>query len=679
MRAFTSRACAPASREQAQCRLPARQVNTSQHMKLIGYPSAGRPWDPVLARRYSALHLFGGRVGLLGGLSDITGNLGTRRGARVVHDELSRALRASPGLAAGFSADMLPALLGPAVVHTSAGRAASVLRRAVGVYRRGPRKGQVKWQVIERTRARRGRVLGKRARAVGAGRDAAAERARQVASWLAGEDLAAAGVGAGSGPVVFFPGGACVAFAVWARRRDILCSITAEHEHGARLLAIAERAARAQAERLRELRGVRPSETSIDDAAADAAVAIVRLGHRLASFPDWLREYQPRWRAGKLRLRSPWWSLYLRACRAAFLSLCSWARAGMTGDNTVYGSWGDMLCEATEDLRAEDNARDAAGVWWPESVRVRRSICRWVYAVGLRDFARSLPADMRGAARAAALRAARARCRVVGALVFGVPLADALTGAGFASRESWADSCRRSGFWQALRAARLARLSSCPGYREARANMRAAALDAAAAVRDMRAAAAVWAAPGDNGAGLVRVRSGAAAVVPSRLPVRGARRVVRPAVSGVRVLGVRGSGAGQSWAWLRAAERRAAAVERAVHWRDRAARIVRDGMRDWERALSGLKSDQWGDLRRLFGFAYRTKAGRVVERNATKRNPAGIGRARGKVARPARLAPTVAVELPGGRKVAAAVSVSGVLQRAMLGERGFTMPGLPAR
>jgi len=107
---------------------------------------------------------------------------------------------------------------------------------------------------------------------------------------------------------------------------------------------------------------------------------------------------------------------------------------------------------------------------------------------------------------------------------------------------------------------------------------------------------------------------------------------------------------------------------------------------EFDKVLTGLHSAKFGDLRQVFGLAYRIgkgkRAGQVVTVNASKRDGATIGQPRGKVARRVALAPVVAVEV-AGRPLPCAVAVSPVQPWAMLadanGNGGFMAGVKPSK
>lgn len=385
-------------------------------MQLIGYPKAGQAWQASGVNRYTLINQ-GLRIGLgapqgIAG-GDITGFQGKGAGA---------------GMGTGH---------GSATVYRTR------------VLRRGPRKGQtVRAGVVSKRSGWSGKPSGKVARSTGKGIDSEARKQAELDSWL---EL---------GPA----------------RAEILASIAAERELSARLQAIGARAAKRQGKRLIELRGVAPSDTSLQDAASDAIAGVLQ--HVRA----WDRVKPQHWQSMRfVRV------IALYAGRAAFNSLCSWSRLGMTGDNTGAGTASNW-CEFTTDALNELHQGDVRqGQHNPTDARARRAMLRWVFNIGLRQFVASLPADMRGAARASAIAGARRRCRVVGSILMGATVADACFHGGFSSAEAFQNSCKASGFWTALKAARAASLASVPTIAIARGWQHAYAIDAAQASRELQA------------------------------------------------------------------------------------------------------------------------------------------------------------------------------------------------
>lgn len=279
----------------------------------------------------------------------------------------------------------------------------------------------------------------RKARAPGIGKDDDTKRAEWLDNWLQGTD-----------------GGDTAA------RTAIHASITADNEQGNRLWTIATTAAKRQAQRIGELRGVNAGDTSKDDAAQDAVVAMLQHVRRL----DKLTAAQ--WETARVRR-----VLALYASRAAFLSLANWASVGMTGDNTTCSRFDkSFVTELTTDLAQRIAAESVQPSQYDLSdTRARRSVVRWVFGIGLNQFAADLPQDMRANARARAIQCARQRCRAIGSIVFGATMDDAIFHAGFSSLKSFAESCKDASLFESLRKARAASIADCQAVELARIAM----------------------------------------------------------------------------------------------------------------------------------------------------------------------------------------------------------------
>jgi hypothetical protein len=232
-----------------------------------------------------------------------------------------------------------------------------------------------------------------------------------------------------------------------------------QFEIGAVLLDIGERASKAQARRVHELRGGNPpSATSIDDAAADACASIVAHVRRLDKLTV------AHWQSARV-LRV----LRLYAARGAFLSLATWSGAGLTGDNTGAARFNGALVESlTVDFARHLASGGDDAEPFEHDTRARRAVVRWVFRVGLYDFARALPSDMQAGARARACKQARARCRVLGSVIMGATFDDATLNAGFSSLKNFAESCKAASLFEALRNARAAAVEDCGAVEFAR-------------------------------------------------------------------------------------------------------------------------------------------------------------------------------------------------------------------
>lgn len=402
-------------------------------------------------------------------------------------------------------------------------------------------------------------------------------------------------------------------FLLWATSADVCTG-----DLGQRLQQLGQRAARRAGRRLVELRGVQPSETSLQDAASDAVLSVLSHVRQLdkATAAQW----------ESLRLRRV---LAMYAGRGAFNSLASWASCGATGDTAgggaVASSWSDFLTDTLRDLQAERPQADT-----DSSQAARARVGRWVYRVGFLSFVRQLG---NGRGSAAARDAARRRCRVVWELLHGAALLDAVAFGGFASVKNFSESCNTSGFWEALKAARLDTSAEGRGgaYEVAKVGQRAAALEvnrlirAHGSLRSLRYLSRLHVGGGSLGQ---RARATAA----QRVKVRQLRRQL------------------------------AAAIARARMFKDKAAQALRDNGAAFDNALHGVRSGKFGNLRVAFKLATVVskgkQAGTVRNVGASKQDGATIRRAKGSVSSsPAKVA-TVAVKV-GKRSLACGAS-SGV-------------------
>jgi hypothetical protein len=340
---------------------------------------------------------------------------------------------------------------------TGAGRADSTLYQV----KVGPRGG-VRRKTVSRRKGERGQVRGKVARPVG--------------SLLAGDNPSAVAVELRDNlfvPVAFvYDTDAPLyedrrQYGQWlAGRSSDLPDDGYSYNLSQRLLDVGQRAAIRQARKIRELRGVNASQTSLDDAAGDAVVSILQHVRGL------VKTSAAHWDSKRfLRV------VRMYANRGAFNSLAGWASVGLTGntDNKpVPGSWSDWLTETLADVQAPAPIESEQAA--------RRSLVRWVYDVGLRQFTHNLPAGRNQ--NKTAIRAARSRCRVVGNVILGASLYDACALSGFGSAKSFVESCKTSGFLVALEAASERRDSG--SIELARIAQRRYALEYAQAIREQR-------------------------------------------------------------------------------------------------------------------------------------------------------------------------------------------------
>jgi hypothetical protein len=395
---------------------------------------------------------------------------------------------------------------------TGTGHGSSIVRQFTGeVFKRGPRKGERKVKILSKRRGWRGKPSGKLAtgsRAVGVGMDSEQSRAAGLESWLA--------------PVLTVQYGEVsevVQDTGRARARAaIVAAIDGEQGNPARLMAIAQRAAVKQAHKVFEFRSVRPSRSSIEEAAADAVAGVyfaLRPGHFDKLTPD-------KWADDRVKR-----CIARLAARAAFRSLASWAVCGMTGDRTFTAGAGRQLMEQLgQDLGKVwgelggvqydgecDNAnkvttgatvllpivkpgdslsRAAVALGQPvpgdspafdaAEWAARRAAAAWVYRVGYRQFIATLPRSKGyGTAKAAAL----SRCRVWANVIMGASLPDAVAQSGFKSLEYYAESCKAAGFVDLLKGARVKAVCDSSEVEQARVAQRRYALQAAECVRQL--------------------------------------------------------------------------------------------------------------------------------------------------------------------------------------------------
>lgn len=577
-------------------------------MQLIGYPKAGTPWSVPGVDTYSLIQQ-GLRIGLgapqgLAG-SDITGHQGGARGTG--RGRVAVAFGSMLGDGQQTVVDFKPQY------HTSTGTGSATLYRTK-VLKRGPRKGQrVRVGVIAKRGAIRGQAMGKQARGTGSGVDADSARAQALESWLC--------------PLQSNTDKPDTTLA--AQRQRILAEIASESDLSGRLQAIGARAARRQARRLVELRGVKPSDTSVQDAAQDAIVGILQHVRRVD------KATAAHWQSMRfVRV------IALYAGRAAFNSLCSWSRLGVTGDNTGAGTasnWCEFVTDALDTIHQEHHHQGE-----PVDARARRAVVRWVFNIGLRQFAAGLPVDMRGAARASAVNAARRRCRVVGSIIFGASLADACIQAGgtlrfnpvtgekifipgFTSANNFQDSCRTAGFWTALKAARVASIrdidhpASVDSVAIARSNQTKHAERAKQTARALQSMA-----------GREPWRDVFTTDTLRATSARGMRSTARRLHREALLATLRDS------------------VQWAQYFKALADKLTRDNLRAFDRVSDKLKSGAFQDLHAV-----------TVGKHHKGAQSALIGRARGKVSKAKVLAPTVAVKVQtkfGERKLHCAQS-----------------------
>lgn len=393
-----------------------------------------------------------------------------------------------------------------------------------------------------------------------------------------------------------------------------------------RLQDLGKRAAARAARRLLETRGAVASDTSKADAASDAVLSILQHVRRLDKITS------AHWSSRRL-----FRVLAMYAGRGAFNSLASWSSLGMTGgtdgkravkvlssftihcpDNGPDGGVDDDTFPQGEPRQGQSNlipalTTDLAAGMDTQPTQseqaARRGLIRWVYQVGFREFKSKLPKGGTGAGNAAAIRAARSRCRVVANVILGASLVDACampdkstlrtinaTGgecveqvelsraSGFSSFKSFSESCSKAGFWESLQAAAAARVT--PAIIQASNQMRAWAVDAKQAIQELRAiGAANWDCERFNVS-----------------PCVGAALRVRQLLA-----------------------ERAECLAQAGYWRNVLRQHRQANRAAFDRVLVGVKSSRFSNLRSVVGLTVRRKG------SGRKLDGALISRARGNV------------------------------------------------
>jgi hypothetical protein len=182
--------------------------------------------------------------------------------------------------------------------------------------------------------------LGKRARSVGvSGVDPMLDQADRLSTWLQPlRDRQSFSLDVQRleqfGAIVFLPSQPVPDERKTQARASILASLEREHFLGREILRFGAIAAQRQAERLFQLRGVRASVTSIDEASSAAVHGILSYDHdvdgaRVCIQRRFDKVSRERWQHPVfVRAVRKW------AARAAFKSFSSWASVGTTGDNT---------------------------------------------------------------------------------------------------------------------------------------------------------------------------------------------------------------------------------------------------------------------------------------------------------------------------------------------------------
>ena len=247
-------------------------------------------------------------------------------------------------------------------------------------------------------------------------------------------------------------------------------------------------------------RGLDPSDSSVDEARAEAAAALAAVVHvcwgvRGADGVNW----------ACVKVRRFLGQVAWRAARRSLTELGD----GFTGRRDAGARWAVAAVSsgavAANDIELESLRRwadDGGGALDPAAVmprfstqdEARRASCAWVWRTLTRQ-----PMPERGAAAARARSAARARARFMMRMISGDALGAAAVGAGFASAGAALASIKAGRSLELLAAA----ADGNGGWQRAlRVELRAAGLAAARAVRMSRLALAGVAAGGELGAAL---------------------------------------------------------------------------------------------------------------------------------------------------------------------------------
>lgn len=300
----------------------------------------------------------------------------------------------------------------------------------------------------------------------------------------------------------------------WA---DIRAAVAGAREFGDALLLLGRSAADKQARALLRRVGKRPSESSVDEAGADAVAAVVEAFHRrrwwsVVSGTGWARVWARRGTSesridrrarvvrGSIReritlrpdgdkplpmlperRRGPAQAIWTRAHRGAWSSLRSWSMSGGkgrgNGEAVQHVSWSGWLVEALGevDQAIASGSQTVGEVGGGDAQLTRARAARWAWRALL-----SGPWPAQAAARARAMASARQCARVVSLAILrggGVDLALVELDI---SRDAWRKMVQRLQPWARLRAARAVP----PAVVRARADMREAALDWREAARE---------------------------------------------------------------------------------------------------------------------------------------------------------------------------------------------------
>jgi len=215
-----------------------------------------------------------------------------------------------------------------------------------------------------------------------------------------------------------------------------------------------------------QLRGVKPSETSLEEGASAAAAAMALV------VPCWDKVNPEHWQNGRLAR-----FLFRVGWRAAFRAIVA---NGFTGDKATDNvSTLPLSAGALEVERASLQAwAEQSGVT-PDTAQdeARRAVAAFVW--------RGLVWEC-GRKNKTALRAARQRARLLIRLVYGHRLPDAARLAGFASARAAIESMRAGKVFSTLATAATSRSSRLPGMAQLAQSARQAGLAAGLSVKAQR-------------------------------------------------------------------------------------------------------------------------------------------------------------------------------------------------
>lgn len=323
-------------------------------------------------------------------------------------------------------------------------------------------------------------------KAKGAGaRDGAARLARDLARWRAGVVTGPQADSAVLADVYLPSDGWHVAdldlarARAWSASRAALARSVAE-----RLQRIGRRAARRAAIRQDGKRGLLPSDTSLDDCAADAVASALK-------HLPWLADSNPARARARLTEGRYLRAVYLFAGRGA--SNSSRRFDGFTGADKGKRQLNIVTTEGNPAVAMLATGEQSTDVEpWLAETAAKRQFVRAVFAASVAPFR-----GKAGAGAASGRRAALARARVVGCVVLrDMALQAACELCGFGRVDEWQRAIARAQLWQTMRAAR----ASSPLVAKLRADARAVAQRASDTRRSM---AAHWRTLGAGAGGTV--------------------------------------------------------------------------------------------------------------------------------------------------------------------------------